>query len=160
MKNRQHQHRPASLRVGKSRRRSLYLLLLVLVASGLWWLLIHNSSSEDALPNPLLSWLMKIHGGAAMLTTFLAGTFLYTHIVNAWQQGRNRIAGAFTAGGMALIALSGYGLYYFDGEGLRGMAEWLHWIVGFSLPALLWWHIARGRKQRRETRKIVNFPHP
>lgn len=153
-------HQTISLRVGKLRRRLFYALVLTLAASGAWWLVIRGANGADGLPDPMLAWLMKIHGAAAMLTLFLSGTFLHGHILNAWHQGRNRKAGVLVAGSMLLIAVSGYGLYYFDGDLLRGTAEWLHWLAGFSLPSLLWWHIARGRRQRRERRKAMPFvPH-
>ena len=151
-------HRPPTLRVGKARRRLLYLLLLLLVATGAWWLVLNGKTGQDGLPDPALHWLMKVHGGAAMLMLFISGTFLHNHVLNAWQQGRNRAAGSLIAAGMVLVGVSGYGLYYFDGDALRGMAEWLHWIAGFSLPALLWWHMARGRRHRRERKKELVFP--
>ena len=152
-------HRPPSLRVGKLRRRLLYVLVLLLVATGAWWLALNGKTNADGLPDPALHWLMKVHGGAAMLTLFISGTFLHNHVLNAWQQGRNRKLGALVAGSLVLIGISGYGLYYFDGDALRGMAEWLHWIAGFGLPALLWWHIVRGRKHRAERKKTLVFPH-
>jgi hypothetical protein len=151
-------HRPPTLRVGKTRRRVLYLLVLLLVSTGAWWLVLNDKTTAEGLPDPALHWLMKVHGGGAMLALFLAGTFLHNHVLNAWQQGRNRMLGSLVGGSMVLIGVSGYGLYYFDGDLLRNMAEWLHWVAGFGLPALLWWHIARGRRHRSERKKALNFP--
>lgn len=151
-------HRPPTLRVGKLRRRLLYALVLVLVATGLWWLVLNGKTTPDGLPDPALHWLMKVHGAAAMLTLFISGTFLHNHVLNAWQQKRNRVLGATVAGSFVLIGISGYGLYYFDGDLLRNAVEWLHWVAGFGLPALLWWHIARGRRHRVERKKALAFP--
>ncbi len=158
MKSRLSHNHPTSLRVGKARRRLLYILVIALLATGVWWLLIHQSGNIDALPSPIEPWLMKVHGAAAMTFLFLSGTFLYTHMLNAWQQQRNRSAGALIAAVSLLIAISGYGLYYFNGDLLRELTEWLHWIAGFAMPVLLWWHIARGRRQRHERRKMLLFP--
>jgi len=158
MRPRAQLHRPPTLRVGKTRRRLLYLLVLLLAVTGAWWLVLNGKTGADGLPDPALHWLMKFHGGAAMLALFLAGTFLHSHVLNAWQQGRNRIAGSLVAGSLVLIGISGYGLYYFDGDVLRALAEWLHWIAGFGLPALLWWHIVRGRRHRHERKKSIAFP--
>ena len=77
---------------------------------------MHQRRADDALPSPLEPWLMKIHGGAAMLTIYLAGTMLYGHMVNAWQGRRNRGSGGTAAATMLVLALTGYGLYYFGGE--------------------------------------------
>ncbi len=98
------------------------------------------------MPSASEPWLMKIHGAASMLFIFLSGTLLYGHMLNAWHQERNRIAGGVVAACLLLIGLSGYGLYYFDGELLRRATEWLHWIIGFGLPLLLWWHVAQRKK--------------
>jgi len=136
-------------RVERTRRVALYLLLTVLLISGAAWLGLHLNRSDDALPSPYEPWLMKIHGAASMLIIFFSGTLLYGHMLNAWHQGRNRSAGLVMAGSFLLIALTGYGLYYFDGELLRRVTEWLHWAVGFGLPLLLWWHVALGRKERQ-----------
>jgi hypothetical protein len=133
-------------RLDDLRRRALYALIAALVASGAVWLYVHLRSAEDAMPSPLEPWMMKIHGAAAMLTIYLAGTMLYGHMVNAWRRRRNRSTGGVAAATIFLLALSGYGLYYFGGEELRRATEWLHWIFGFAAPLLLWWHISRGRR--------------
>ena len=92
--------------------------------------------------------MLKVHGGAAMLTIYLLGSMLYGHMVNAWQRQRNRASGGTAAATLLLLALSGYGLYYFGGDELRRGTEWLHWVFGFATPLLLWWHISRGRATR------------
>jgi hypothetical protein len=134
------------IRLDALRRWALYGLLASLVVSGAVWLFVHLRRADDALPSPLEPWLMKLHGGAALLTIYLAGTMLYGHMLNAWQRRRNRGSGGTAAAAMLMLALTGYGLYYFGGDALRRGTEWLHWIFGFAVPLLLWWHIHRGRR--------------
>jgi hypothetical protein len=133
-----------SLRIGKARQLTLYALIALLLITGAIWLLVHMTRAEDAMPNALEPWLMKVHGAASMLIIFVSGTLLYGHMLNAWHQDRNRLAGGVIAISFLLIGSTGYGLYYFDGDVLRRITEWLHWIVGFGLPVLLWWHVVSG----------------
>jgi hypothetical protein len=133
-------------RLGVVRRRVLYAVVAVLVGSGAAWLWLHLGRGDDALPSPLEPWLMKIHGAATMLVVYLAGTMLFGHMVNAWQRGHNRVGGSVAAAALLVLALTGYGLYYFGGETLRRGTEWLHWGVGFALPLLIAWHVRRGRR--------------
>lgn len=46
---------------------------------------------------------------------------------------RNRVAGAAMCVTLGLLVLTGYDLYYFDGDMLRRVDEWLHWGCGFFL---------------------------
>ena len=135
-----------STRLGAPRRRGLYSLVTALVATGAAWLWLHNMRAADSLPSPFEPWMMKLHGAAAMLALYLLGTILYGHMLNAWHRRQNRLGGAVAAAALLLLATSGYGLYYyFDGDALRSATEWLHWLVGFALPPLLWWPIRSGR---------------
>jgi hypothetical protein len=132
---------PQTARLGAGRQWALYALVAVLVATGAAWLAVHLRAGDDALPSPLEPWMMKLHGAAAMLTIYLAGSMLQGHMVNAWQRHRNRWSGGLTAFVFLLLALSGYGLYYFNGEALRRATEWLHWVIGFGSPAMLVVHM-------------------
>jgi hypothetical protein len=156
MKPRMHHPLQHPLRLGRFRRRSLYLLFAVLVASGAVWLWLHQGRADDSLPSPLEPWLMKLHGAAAMLTIYLAGTMLHGHMLNGWHRHRNRASGGMAAGMLLLLVVSGYGLYYFNGDALRGLTEWLHWIVGFAAPLLLGWHIRRGRRAMARLRDAAS----
>lgn len=160
MKIRPHHLHHMTPRVDKVRRMALYALVALLLITGALWLLFHLNRADDAMPNALEPWLLKIHGGAAMLIIFLSGTLLYGHMLNAWHQGRNRIAGGFVSASFLAVGLSGYGLYYFDGELLRQITEWLHWVIGFGLPLLLWWHVTQGRKARRARAAVATSLRP
>ncbi len=68
------------------------------------------------------------------------------HIRHAWTRRRNRAAGGLFGATVAMLLLTGYGLYYFNGELLRGMGEWLHWTAGLLLGPLFWLHLSLGRR--------------
>ncbi len=132
-------------RIGRSRRRALYVVFSLLMLTGVLWLAVYWSRLDPEVGAPWQAWSMKIHGGAALASLFLIGTIWNSHIWHAWQRGRNRIAGSLLGSFLVLLILTGYGLYYFNGETLRAATEWIHWIVGGVLGLLFWLHLSLGR---------------
>src|SRR5206468_2391653 len=62
----------------------LYAALLVLLATGVAWELSRGS---------LATWLMKLHGAAAMVALILVGTLIAHHIPAGWTSLKNRWSG-------------------------------------------------------------------
>ena len=91
---------------------------------------------------------MKIHGAAAMAILVLIGMLLTAHVRFAWRAQRNRPNGTMFLGAFAVLAVTGYGLYYAGGEKLRAWTSWIHLAVGLVLPLLLLIHIRLGKKTR------------
>ncbi|WP_272544852.1 hypothetical protein PPH94_019570 [Burkholderia cepacia] len=135
--------------LGLPSRRTLYVLTALLVATGTAWLFAHFGRQDDALPSPVEPWSMKIHGAAAMIAIFMAGTMVHRHVLPGWRMRRNRVAGIAMCIALGSLAATGYGLYYFDGETLRWLTERLHWGAGFLLPAVFAGHVCAARKSRR-----------
>ena len=96
---------------------------------------------------------MKLRGAAAMATLILIGMLLPTHVRAAWRARRNRINGTIVLGSLALLTLTGYGLYYIGGESLRAVTSYSHLALGVMLPILLFLHIAQGRKTRPDRKR-------
>lgn len=140
------QQKRQTFRIGKTRRRLLYLVFALLLMTGLAWLAVHWSHLDPDVEAPWLAWSMKLHGASSFASLFFVGTIWTSHIRLAWQRGRNRVAGALFGGAMALLVLTGYGLYYFNGEAVRSLTEWAHWIGGVMLALLFWVHLSFGRR--------------
>lgn len=68
--------------------------------------------------------------------------------------GRNRAAGIAMCIALGLLSVTGYGLYYFDGDTLRRVTEWLHWGAGCALPIVLTTHVVAARVSRRGNQPI------
>lgn len=128
---------------------SLYALTALLVATGSAWLIAHYGRPDDTLPSPIEPWSMKVHGAAAMATIFALGTILHRHLLPGWRMQRNRIAGISMCIALGSLVVTGYGLYYFDGDTLRWIAQRLHWGVGFALPIVFAGHVAAARRLHR-----------
>jgi hypothetical protein len=135
-----------SIRLGSARRLTLYATLALLTVSGLVWLVMHWSRAADSLPNPLEPWSLRIHGAAAMLTLFLLGSMFHVHVLRGWRLARNRTTGACLGVGLCILAATGWGLYYLEGDVVRATIDLLHSVLGVAAPFMVWLHIARGRR--------------
>ena len=141
---------PAGLRLERWQRRAIYATVGVLSLSGLVWIAAHfffrpvTQFGESI--SPLEPWSMKLHGAAAMGLFFLVGSILNGHIRRALRTGRNRVSGWLMVGLVALLTVTGYGLYYLAGETARPVWSLLHWIPGCALAGGLALHIFTGRR--------------
>ncbi len=127
----------------------VYGVFAVLLITGLAWLAAHflDDGSESGML--ALAWSMKLHGAAAMMSLSLFGMLWGPHIRNAWMRRRNRSAGAMLGTLTAVLVLTGYALYYVNGERMRQSAEVLHWLAGIVVCIALWAHIVIGRRKRK-----------
>ena len=141
--------RPDSIRLKRLQRYFLYAVLALVFLSGVvWGYWNYLVASLGDFEISAKAWAMKIHGGAAMAVLVLIGMLLNVHVRFAWRAGRNRINGSVFLSALAVLTISGYGLYYAGGERLRAWTSWIHLAVGLVLPILLLIHILLGRKTR------------
>ncbi len=142
-----HPAKRRALRIPQSRRRAIYTTFAVLLMTGVAWLAIHFIAEDPVEFAALQAWGMKLHGAAAWLAIYLVGTIWAAHIKLAWKLQHNRRAGAAFGLMVALLLVTGYGLYYFNGETLRMLTEWLHWLTGALGVALFWLHLGLGKQR-------------
>jgi len=92
------------------------------------------------------AWLLRAHGAAAMLALVALGSLLAIHVPSGWRLRTNARSGVGMLAVMAVLALTGWLLYYASGEALRAWSSWLHIAIGAAAPLALLWHLAhRGR---------------
>ena len=136
--SRHHAHR-----LVRWQRVALYVTGALLLATGSAWLLLHYSTAAGELPNPLEAWSLRLHGLAAFSGLFVLGVLSATHIPQGWRLShRRRWAGQRSSGVLlcvigALLALTGYLLYYFASEALRPALGWAHAFVGVVMGVLI-----------------------
>ena len=141
--------RPDSIRLKRLQRYFLYAVLALLFLSGVAWAYwSYLAASPGDFEVSAKTWAMKIHGAAAMAVLVLIGMLLSAHVKFAWRAHRNRANGSVFLGAFAILTITGYGLYYAGGEGLRAWTSWIHLVVGLALPILLLIHIFLGRRSR------------
>ncbi|OCS47004.1 hypothetical protein [Ralstonia pickettii] len=144
-----HHVRESAFRLSRRRRWMVYGVFAVLLVTGLAWLALHFLDEGSDTGTLALAWSMKLHGAAAMMSLYLFGMLWGPHIRNAWVRRRNRTAGAMVGALTIALVLTGYALYYVNGELMRQSAEVLHWSAGMVVCIALWIHIMIGRRKRK-----------
>jgi len=136
-------------------RHVLYGAGALLLASGVGWLAIHYGRSADALPSPLEAWAMRIHGLASFLVLFGFGALAASHVPQGWRLShrlrwaRQRGSGVVLCALAAMLAATGYLLYYFAPEAARPTLGWLHSALGTAMVLVVVWHRRRQSRWRR-----------
>lgn len=131
-------------------RRWFYTVTVLLFLSGAAWALFgwlaeRNESRADFFRS-LKPWSLKLHGAAAMAFLVAMGILIPTHLKRGWQAQRNRGNGVLFVSVIAILVLTGYGLYYFGDERWRTVTSWTHLSLGLVSPVFLAWHIWLGRR--------------
>jgi hypothetical protein len=116
---------------------------LFITGSVWWWM--NRYVRTEGLFGPEHSaaevWMLKLHGAFAMLFLVAWGAVLVRHVPEAWNTHRNRASGVALISLAAILALTGWGLYYLGDETARKAASRVHLVAGFILPATLLLHL-------------------
>ena len=133
-------------------RRLFYVVFGILWGSGASWVLIEwFKDPELGAARTLLQTLsMKIHGAAMLVFLAMLGT-LFMHVRRGWILRANRLSGCFNIGINALLALTGWMLYYVTNDWTREWASLIHWSIGLGALPLLYAHISLGRAWARKS---------
>lgn len=124
---------------------TLALLALSFVSGILIWRGLHLQQAQSETP----AWLrasVVLHGALNPFLCALFGYFLCDHIRVGWRLGANRITGFLMEVCFAALILTGIGLYYAGGEGLRNFFVLAHRALGIALPICLVAHWIAARR--------------
>jgi hypothetical protein len=135
-----------SARLPRVQKHALYGVSAILWLSGAWWLylsLLGRQAADSTAPL-----LLEIHGAAAMAFLVVFGGLLSDHLPRGWRQRRERGSGLSLVTLCGILILSGWGLYYFGGEGLRAATSTVHSVLGILLPCAMCVHVWRARRHR------------
>ena len=139
-------------------RRTLYAAVGVLFLTGTVWF-VGNRFTEFARSETwqrTSTYLMMVHGGAAMAFLFAFGALGVAHIPVAWRADKNRRSGIVMVAASAVLCVTAFGLYYVGSDTLRRWTSDLHLAVGLGLPLLLVLHIVVGRRiMSARTRRLL-----
>lgn len=131
----------------------LYLAFVTSWLTGTVWFSLHQwVHIEGEFGESHSTWgpfLIKIHGGSAMLMMVFYGYLLASHVPAGRRSKRNRALGLALTCGIAFMILTAYGLYYIGGETFRSIVSWAHLLVGFCLPFVLALHVWSGHRSSR-----------
>ena len=138
-----HSQRHHAHRLVRWQRFALYASGAALLLTGAAWLLLHYSLGAGDLPHPLEAWSLRLHGLAAFAGLFVLGVLAAAHIPQGWRLShRRRWAGQRSSGVLlcvvgAVLALTGYLLYYFSSEAVRPALGWAHTFAGLAMGVLI-----------------------
>ena len=129
-------------------RRTLYATGVLLLATGGVWLGVHYGIGAGAgeLPHPLEAWCLRLHGLAAFASLFVLGALAAAHVPQGWRLSHRQRWAAQRSTGLALcvlgalLAASGYLLYYFAPDAVRPALGWAHAGIGLAMAVLIATH--------------------
>ena len=144
---------PFGLGIPHVRRRALYAAFALAFGTGILWLIFHYFMTRrgefGAEPHPFEAWWLRLHGASAFVMLWFAGLVWGTHARPALMQARWRVSGIAIVTLLALLALTGYLLYYSGDDAWRDAARLLHWLLGLGLALPLLIHLIGVRRARR-----------
>jgi hypothetical protein len=141
-----HSHPRLQQRLRRSHELWVYGSGGLLAVSGGAWLLCHFFLRlPGPAPHPLEVWWLRLHGAALLAFLTVVGTLLPAHVVYGWRHRMNLGTGIPLLSVVAVLTLTGYGLYYLVDDDLRSWTSLVHWVVGLLAVALLALHAVRGR---------------
>ncbi len=125
---------------------------VLFVSGAAWWILQRWGLIETEFGptiHPAATWLLRLHGAAAMLGLIVLGVLLPLHMQRGWMDGENRPSGTGMVACCLVLTITGWLLYYAGHERIRALASHVHIWLGVALPAIIAAHIWLGRKSRR-----------
>lgn len=141
-----------SVRLGRSKRLTLYVVGIGVWLSGGVWLLFHyfcvKQGEFGPVENPLTPWWLRLHGAFAFAAIWIFGLLWGVHVTVAWPRERRRWSGGALAAVFAFLIASGYLLYYVGDDRVRPVVSVIHWGIGLVCPAFFFLHRLRRRRQR------------
>lgn len=125
--------------------------------SGSAWLLLHfyGQATGEFGPeaNPLEPWMLRLHGFVMLPALLGVGGLFIAHFPKGWIHRPQRIIGIVLGVFLAILAITGYLLYYVGDDDLRTLFSKTHWIAGLAVPAAFIWHYVNGLRARGTKRK-------
>ncbi|HMB36566.1 MAG TPA: hypothetical protein VKV41_21160 [Methylomirabilota bacterium] len=142
-------------------RRLLYVTVAALFVTGAGWLVMNWLQQDGGMEawGKGTSYVLMLHGAAAMLMLVLLGTLLPFHTVISWRRRENRGMGTVMLAVNAILVVTAFGLYYAGSDTLRRWTSDVHIVVGLSVPLLLAAHVLTGRAAARASRRSRTARH-
>jgi len=93
--------------------------------------------------------LLSAHGVGAMLYLLVLGSLFPVHIKKSWHVGRNLWSGSLLLALNAVLVITAAILYYGSVDGVRPLADQIHFWAGVLFPLVVVGHVTLGRRQKQ-----------
>lgn len=150
------------MRLGVWQRTAVFATTTVVGVTGLLWFVLHDMIDDG--PGDATQVLLILHGISSYALLVVIGSLLPRHVRSGWVHRRNLVTGLTVTVVMAILAMTGLGLYY-GGEDLHAPVKWLHVAFGLGCFALFPVHalLAAGSRRSSESAGIDDrrwsYPH-
>ena len=140
--------------VSTRQRLAIFIVLGGLWASGCLWLVLDQFFARPGAfgptPHPWQPALLLIHGVVAIFGMYLLGWVTARHVVRWWPGRLRRLSGATLMGFLALLAVSGFALFFVTDDRWQRIAALSHDVLGIGVTVfgIQHWFFARRRDMR------------
>ncbi len=138
---------------GPLQKKMLYATSALLWVSGTIWLFfryfIQGKGDFNSPSYAEQATCLRIHGAAAIVFLIVFGALLY-HILPGWRQKYQRPSGLSLIVTCVFLIITGWGLYYMGNEYYRNLVSVIHSILGFLLPAIIFFHVFSAYVYRKQ----------
>ena len=132
------------LKLPRGRRMTFYATAIGVWITGAAWLIYHyflRTQGRFGLhANPLEVWWLRTHAAFSFVAIFFFGLLWGVHIVRGWRLNWRRWSGGTMVGVAAVLVLTGYGLYYIEGDDWRSWTSIAHWTIGLAALIVFFVH--------------------
>lgn len=136
----------------KTVRRAFYGLLIGGWLSGTAFFVLSRfveiENEFGSQKHPWQSPVLALHGAMAFLMLMAIGALWLNHVPSGWRSRRSRKLGIALVSMTAVLAVSGWSLYYVAAEQWRSLVGNIHFAVGALLPLTVIAHVISGRRPR------------
>jgi hypothetical protein len=126
------------------------------IALGVFRYLIPASDDFSSYPHPWWKYVVMAHVAATPVFFFFVGSVWWAHVVRYWKIRERRTSGATMVVLLAIVALTGYLLYFMGSEVGVGLSRAAHTIVGVAATAFYIVHSVVGLRSARRGRSTGN----
>jgi hypothetical protein len=127
---------------------AVFATTAIVGVTGLLWFVLHDMIDDE--PGELAHVLLILHGVSSYVILVVIGSLLPRHVRSGWVRRRNLMTGVTVTAVMAVLAVTGLGLYY-GNEDLHAPARWLHVAFGLGCFALFPAHAFLAARLRRSS---------
>lgn len=141
-------------RMPARKRLAIYSIFGALWLSGIAWLVLdrffESRGPFGTTPHPWQPAILLIHGVIAILSLYLLGWVTARHVLRWWPGRLRRVSGATLAVLFALLAVSGFALFFTSDDRWQHLAAIAHDALGIGITGFViqHWFFARRRDMR------------
>jgi uncharacterized membrane protein len=142
------------MRMPRRARLAVYAMFGMLWFSGCVWLVLdqyfESRGPFGRTPHPWEPTILLVHGVLAVLSMYFLGWISARHVRRWWPGRKRRLSGGILAASFALLALTGFALFFVSDDAWLHVAAAAHDVVGVGITvfAIQHWFFARRRDMR------------